>query len=226
MLRLLYLLFCLSLASCVPVLSAKNAPVDPQSAFWSRLSALCGKAFAGGLISNEAPDTDMAGKAMVMQISYCSPREIRIPFHIRTGGKGGVADGEDAWDRSRTWIVTRTTAGQLRLKHDHRHRDGSVDAVTQYGGDSTDLGIVRADGSAWQAFPIDAESKANFLTNGLNKSLTNVWSIGISAPATSARKPTPKFTYILRREGANARWFEVAFDLRHNVTPPPAAWGW
>ena len=46
-----------------------------------------------------------------MHVRECSEDAIRIPFHV----------GED---RSRTWVVTRTANG-LRLKHDHRHEDGS-----------------------------------------------------------------------------------------------------
>ena len=57
-----------------------------------------------------------------MQVRECSADTIRVPFH--------VAD-----DHSRTWVITRTTTG-YRLKHDHRHKDGSEDKVTQYGGDS------------------------------------------------------------------------------------------
>jgi hypothetical protein len=37
-------------------------------------------------------------------------------------------------DRSRTWVFTKTAAS-VRLKQDHRHKDGSEDRVTQYGGD-------------------------------------------------------------------------------------------
>ena len=63
----------------------------------------------------------------------CDLAEIRIPFHV----------GED---RSRTWVMTPTSVG-LRLKHDHRHEDGSEDEVTQYGGDTRGTG--RRDGSGF-----------------------------------------------------------------------------
>ena len=33
-------------------------------------------------------------------------------------------------NRSRTWVISRNAAG-LRLKHDHRHEDGSEDKLTQ-----------------------------------------------------------------------------------------------
>src|SRR3546814_10383398 len=87
----------------------------------------------------------MRGKAMVMHIRHCTNDRIEIPFHIDGLGPNG------GWDRSRTWIVSRTGAG-LRLKHDHRHADGTPHAVTLYGGDTADAGTA-----ARQTFPVDAE---------------------------------------------------------------------
>jgi hypothetical protein len=123
-----------------------------------------------------------------------------IPFHVQ---------GEDGtWDRSRTWLITRTATG-LRLKHDHRHADGSADAVTFYGGDTAETGSAGA-----QDFPVDAESIAMFRANGLDKSVTNVWRVEVTAAT---------YAYQLSREG---RLFRVEFDLTRPVTPPPAPWGW
>ena len=68
-----------------------------------------------------------------MHVRKCTADTIRIPFHV----------GDDA---SRTWVVTRTTTG-YRLKHDHRHRDGSEDKLTQYGGNSTTSVTPRASSS-------------------------------------------------------------------------------
>lgn len=130
----------------------------PQDAFFARLASLCGKAFAGRLVTTDPADNDMAGQAMVMHVRSCEPDEIRIPFHV----------GEN---RSRTWVVTRTASG-LRLKHDHRHADGAPDEVTMYGGDTATAG-----GSTRQEFPVDAESIAMFKANGLERSITNVWAL-------------------------------------------------
>jgi len=170
----------------------------------ARLAPLCGKAFAGQMVSAEAADADMAGAAMVMHVSHCSADEIRIPFHVRQ------ADG--SWDRSRSWIITRTAAG-LRLKHDHRHADGSPDAVTQYGGDTATPGLATR-----QEFPVDAASITSFRANGLPRSVTNVWVIELLNP--------PRFAYELRRTGEFARYFRVEFDLTKPVAAPPKAWGW
>jgi hypothetical protein len=116
---------------------------------------------------------------------------VRIPFHVGA-------------NRSRTWVLTRTASG-VRLKHDHRHEDGSEDRVTQYGGDS------RASGTAsLMEFAVDS-----FTVALIPAARTNVWTIEVT--------PT-RFIYQLRREGTD-RLFRVEFDLTRPVTPPPAPWG-
>lgn len=175
---------------------------NPQDAFFDALAARCGKAYAGRLASDQDADAEMRGKAMVMHIRHCTADRIEIPFHI----EGLAEDG--GWDRSRTWIVSRTPTG-LRLKHDHRHADGKPDDVTLYGGDTADVGS-----GTRQTFPVDAESIAMFTATGRSVSNTNIWSV----ETTDAG-----FTYGLDRQG---RRFRVAFDYARPVTPPPAPWGW
>jgi hypothetical protein len=182
-----------------------SAP-DPQSSFIARLNALCGKAFAGKIVGSEplGADDDMAGKALIMHVRGCGADRVELPFHV----------GED---RSRTWVITRTAAG-LRLKHDHRHEDGTADKVTFYGGDTAGAGTA-----GQQSFPVDAESIASFRANGLDRSITNVWTVEVS----DARGAAPKFIYELRRPaGPTARLFRVEFDLSRTVEAPPKPWGW
>lgn len=167
----------------------------------TRLNALCGKAFAGHLVTNEAPNADMVGQPMIMHVRSCSDTEVRIPFHI------AAADG--SWDRSRTWVITRTGAG-VRLKHDHRHKDGGPDAVTMYGGETADAGTAGR-----QAFVVDAESIALFRANNLSRSVTNIWTVELD---------TKRFVYELRRTGEHARLFRVEFDLSRVVPTPPPPW--
>lgn len=186
-----YLLVGLLLAGCAPVWAD-----DPQQEFWDALSALCGNAYAGEMTAfNRPADDGWLGREVVMHVRECSDDEIRIPLHV----------GDD---RSRTWVVTRT-GGTLRLKHDHRHADGSEDAVTWYGGHTTDPG------RAWrQTFPVDDYSRALFLTQGLEVSTTNLWSMEVH--------PGEKFAYELVRPG---RHFRAEFDLGEPVAAPPAPWG-
>jgi hypothetical protein len=170
-----------------------------HDAFMARLNSLCGRAFAGRLVTTDAADAAMAGQTLTMHVRRCSPERVEIPFHV----------GEN---RSRTWIITRTATG-LRLKHDHRHEDGSSDKVTMYGGDTADAGSATR-----QSFPVDAESIATFRREGLARSVTNVWTV----EATGER-----FAYELRRPpGPDARHFRVEFDLTRPVPAPPTPWGW
>ena len=199
-----------ALALLAPLLlgaCATTPAPTPQDAFWAALSSHCGKAYAGRLVSDEAPDADMRGAAMAMHVRECSDTRIEVPFHVQR------ADG--SWDRSRTWLLTRTPAG-LRLKHDHRHEDGSEDAVTLYGGDTASPGTARA-----QQFPVDGESIALFRREGLAASVTNVWQVEVDPAGTAGGT----YAYQLTRTGANARRFRVEFDLTRPIPAPPAPWG-
>jgi hypothetical protein len=190
--RVVMLLACAAvLAACrasVPAVSAAGE----QDAFWASLRRLCGNAYAGRLTEGSAADSAFRRSELVMHVRQCSDREIRIPFHV-------------AENRSRTWIVTRT-AGGLRLKHDHRHEDGSEDAITQYGGDTRGAGT-----GARQEFYADAHTASL-----IPAAATNVWTMEVI--------PGDRFAYALRREGTDRR-FRVEFDLTRPVSAPPAPWG-
>ena len=191
--------------------SARLTVPDRQDQFWAALSSHCGNAYAGTLVSDDAADAYMRGAHMVMHIRECSATQISIPFHIQQ------PDG--VWDRSRTWLLTRTGTG-LHLKHDHRHPDGNSDVMTLYGGDTVTTGSARA-----QAFAVDADSIAMFEREGRSASVTNVWHVEVDPVDASS----PQFSYALRRSiatGAPAdRHVRVAFDLSRRVEPPPAPWG-
>lgn len=167
---------------------------ESQRAFFKALSAHCGKAYAGKVVMGNASDDKMRSQPLVMHVRECNETEIKVPFHV----------GED---RSRTWIITKTATG-LRLKHDHRHEDGSADTITMYGGDTVDSGSAQR-----QEFPADAYSKALFTSNNMAVSSGNTWSVAI----------TPQhYRYGLSRAG---REFLVEFDLRNAIASPPAPWG-
>jgi hypothetical protein len=178
-----------------------KATIEPADAFLAALSSHCGKAYAGRIVANEpaaapgSPPDPFEGKTLVMHVRECAPRVIRVPFHV----------GDD---HSRTWVITRTQDG-LRLKHDHRHADGSPDVLTMYGGDTATPGTA-----ARQEFPVDAESKALFERQGLTASMTNTWAIEL--------EPGQRYVYELARPG---RLFRVEFDLTKPIAPPPPPWG-
>ncbi len=177
--------------TAVPMTS--DAPeIDPQLVFWSQLEALCGRAFEGRVVESVPPDESFDGQRLVMHVRSCEPAEIRVPFFVGP-------------DRSRTWVFTTTATG-LRLKHDHRHEDGSADAVTDYGGDSYGRGT-----NTLQEFPADS-----YTAELVPTAATNVWSVEL--------RPGEVFAYDLRREGSDRR-FRAEFDLSAEIAEPPPPWG-
>jgi hypothetical protein len=165
---------------------------NPQETFWASLHEICGQAFAGTIVESVPPDTSFDGKAIVMHVRHCDESQIRIPFFV----------GED---RSRTWVISKTSQG-LRLKHDHRHEDGSEDPITMYGGDTADPGTANR-----QEFPADAHTALI-----VPAAATNVWTVEIS--------PGSMLAYDLRRGGTERR-FRVEFDLTQPIPTPPPPWG-
>ncbi|HEX8527607.1 hypothetical protein [Allosphingosinicella sp.] len=167
-----------------------------QDQFFQRLLTMCGRAYEGRVTSPPTDaDRDFAASRLVMHVASCTDSEIRIPFHV----------GEN---RSRTWVISRTAEG-LRLKHDHRHEDGSEDELTQYGGDAPPPGTARR-----QEFPADAHSRALFERRNIPQSIANVWAVEIDEGRM--------FAYELRRPN---RFFRVEFDLTRPAPLPPAPWG-
>ena len=200
----------------VPALAAcgSGAPAEdatPQDAFWGALSTHCGNAYDGKLISTDDADSDMRGVAMVMHVRTCSDEQITVPFHVQ--GK------DEKWDRSRTWVFTRTADG-IRLKHDHRHEDGESDTVTMYGGDTGDEGTANR-----QDFPVDQESVDLFKREGLDVSITNIWSVTVDPDGTDGAKFVYHLDRSTERGAAENRNFKVRFDLTKPVESPPAPWG-
>ncbi|HEY0932011.1 MAG TPA: hypothetical protein VGE27_18995, partial [Gemmatimonas sp.] len=151
---------------------------DSSAAFLGALRAHCGKAFEGQLVNPQPADSAMRGQRLVMHVRGCGDT-VRVPFHV----------GDN---RSRTWVFTRTANG-VRLKHDHRHEDGSEDRVTQYGGDA-----IAPQAASHVQFPADSFTAALIPT-----ARTNVWTVELTAT---------RFSYQLRREGSDRR-FRVDFDL-------------
>ena len=173
----------------VAAISAAGAAqrASEQDQFWSALRAVCGKAFEGRVIEAPAGDTTFADKRLVMHVRGCEGETIRVPFHV-------------GLDRSRTWVISRTGAG-LRLKHDHRHEDGTEDRVSRYGGDTRAAGTA-----ARQEFPADS-----FTAALLPPAAANVWALEV--------EPGRAFAYELTRRGTDRR-FRVEFDLARPVAPP------
>lgn len=165
-----------------------TASTSPGEDFWRAIMPLCGQAFEGRLVEGTEPsDAEIGRQRLVMHVRDCSDDEIRIPFHV----------GED---KSRTWILTRSEDG-VRLKHDHRHEDGTEHEISRYGGDT----VGDASGLTLE-FPADA-----YTGTIIPAARTNVWTMAVA--------PARTFTYALRREESDRR-FRVDFDLTRPVSTP------
>jgi hypothetical protein len=171
------------------------ATADPQDEWWDHLQSLCGQAFAGEMV-NFDPEMDEGwlNRDVIMHVRECTEDEVRIPLHV----------GEN---RSRTWVLTRTDDG-IRLKHDHRHPDGTEEVSTQYGGDTVDAGTEHR-----QEFPADEYSRDLFERTNHPDGVHNVWAMEIH--------PGERFTYQLTRFN---RDFRADFDLTSPVASPPPPW--
>ncbi len=169
--------------------------IPSQDAFFNQLKSLCGKSFEGKVVVDNAPPSSFNTSKLVMHIRKCTDSELQIPFHV----------GENA---SRTWIITKTGSG-LSLKHDHRHKDGTNDESTMYGGHTVDAGWAQV-----QTFPADQYSKELFVTQAMPQSISNSWQMYIYPE---------KFTYRLTRPG---REFRVDFDLTKPAQQPVTPWGY
>jgi len=163
--------------------------------FFTNIKQYCGQAFEGKITVDNSNSDSFANKKLIMHVRRCTNDQLQIPFHV----------GDDA---SRTWLISKTGSG-LSLKHDHRHKDGTSDVSTMYGGHTLDSGWPEV-----QSFPADQYSKELFVKQGIPQSIGNTWQMYIY--------PT-KFTYRLTREG---REFRVDFDLTSPISPPPAPWGY
>lgn len=184
-----YLLFLFILSSSIHQSVAQQKSEVDQ--FWSSLQSLCGTSYEGTL---ELPENDaqFAGKKLVMHVRSCNDTEIKVPFFV----------GDD---RSRTWVFTRQN-DRITLKHDHRHKDGTEDKVTMYGGTTTNSGQA-----SLQVFPADAETQSM-----IPAASGNVWWVTIDQSI---------FTYNLRRLGTE-RVFRISFDLSKSIENPAPPWGW
>ncbi len=176
------------LICCVAALTACSNAQDatPVSSFHASVQTLCGQTFIGRVISQDPQDDDWRKEILTLgPITCVSPDKTSMALDVGT-------------DKSRVWSLEIMEQGRaLEFKHAHTLKDGSPDPVTNYGGmaaaSSTSTHVV---------FPVDQESIDNFRENGLDASVTNVWSFTLDANKT--------LTYELRREN---REFIAEFDL-------------
>jgi hypothetical protein len=174
--------------------TAPGVLAPEQEAFWARFAQHCGQAYAGSVSDvTEHYRAGLEGRALVMHVVECSENRIHAALHEND-------------DRSRNWILTRVD-GTIRLKHDHRHEDGTEDVITQYGGDAPSPGLPHR-----QTFPADAHT-AGILPDRAD----NFWFFHFVDDQTlHYGVHWPKFGHSVRLE----------FDLSTPVDAPPRPWGY
>jgi len=171
-----------SLTACVA------SPSDtPLMVFQSQLQSLCGQTYQGRVTGADPQDENWRREILLLGPVSC-PDNFTTILPLAVGS-----------DQSRIWTLRLSEDGEsLDFRHAHTLLDGSPDPVTGYGGIAT-----HEKSTAQRAiFPVDEASKKTFKENGLEVSMTNVWSIDIET--------NKAMTYSLTREG---RLFVAEFDL-------------
>jgi len=172
----------MSLALSMALAGCADTPL-PEDAFMKQVSTLCGQTYTGAVISEQAVDADWRKAVLTLGPVVCDDAGVHMPLAV----------GED---RSRTWHLSRDGA-RIEFRHEHILKDGSPDPVSFYGGYS------RADGTATRMdFPADEKSKTMFIENGLDVSVSNVWTLTL--------EPGERLSYALARP---ERDFRAEFDL-------------
>ncbi len=185
--------FALILSACASAPGTRA----PHLAFGDGLLSVCGQAFEGRVVSNDAVDDEWRAARLVMHVRDCQPGLIRVPLSV----------GED---RSRTWVLSTTgELGVWELRHIHRKESGGLDPLTDYGGFS-----VSEPAATRQEFPADQSTKDLFDRENIPVSKDNVWAVEVKTGENL-------FAYELRRP---ERFFRVEFDLSRPVETPPPHW--
>lgn len=172
-----------------------NSTEKPYNLFFDQLEEHCGNAYPGELTLEPEGDKMLTGSEMLIaHFMECSENQLKIAFHIEKE--------DEEWDRSRTWIFTRTGEG-LELRHDHRNRDGSEAETTMYGGESVGEGTAMR-----QEFQSVERTEESGIFRG--------WRVEIV--------PGERYTYGTVRD--NEWSWRIDFDLEEPLDEvPPAPWG-
>lgn len=166
--------------------------LQASDSFFLAIKKHCGKSYEGEITTGAREGDGFSGKRLVMQVISCEENQIKIPFYV----------GDDS---SRTWVFTMKN-NIITLEHDHRHKDGTPDKITMYGGTSPNQGTEKL-----QFFPANS-----YTCNMLYYACSNVWWVTINEEA---------FTYNLRRIGSE-RVFTVTFNLKRPIPFEGKPWGW
>lgn len=181
-----FLLILTTLMAC-SVSETNKSHTSPPADFLTSLAPLCNQTYLGKVVSDDPQDEDWRKEVLTLGPISCSDDGV-VAMPLAVGD-----------DTSRTWFL-RPSENAIEFRHQHLLKNGDIDPVSDYGGYSADLKLK--DG-AWQVnFPADPKTVDIFKANGLDVSITNVWSFDY--------RPKAQLTYELNREN---RHFRAEFDL-------------
>lgn len=152
-----------------------------QDIFFERFRDLEGKKFIGTQVFIREDMESWADRELIMHVREFHHDVVYLPFRV----------GDNT---SRTWTLYRENDGRLRLRHDHRHDDGTPENLTLYGGYTS-----HGSNKFMQIFPAD-----EYTCNLLPRICDNEWSMLFSEDLTT-------FSYILRKAGDLI--IRIDFDL-------------
>lgn len=166
----------------------------PQTQFITQLLPLCDNSYAGRVVSTDAVDADWRSQDIIVGPVACEPAAVKMPLAVGA-------------NTSRTWVLIAEKRS-LTLKHDHRHSDGTADAVSWYGGTANTGGTALR-----QEFPVDDFSIELFKTEGLAASVVNTWAMDITPGKTFAYELSRPATQTQIDAGETGRFFRIEFDI-------------
>ncbi len=174
--------FILGLASCNSAQEkSEQIAKTGEDIFFERFKDIEGKSFSGKEVFIREDMESWAHLDLVMHVREYTDSIIYVPFRV----------GDNT---SRTWTLYRESDGRLRLRHDHRHDDGTPEDLNLYGG-------YTGEGSTGvsQLFPAD-----DFTCKMLRRICDNEWNMQFSDDLST-------FSYILKKEGDKV--IRIDFDL-------------
>ena len=170
------------IASCGgPVQQTNEFEKTVNDTFYERFRELVGEKFSGHQVYIREDMESWSDLELVMYVREFHHNVIYIPFRV----------GDNT---SRTWTLYREADSRIRLRHDHRHDDGSPEDLTLYGGYTS-----HGSDEYTQIFPADA-----YTCNMLQAICDNEWTMMFNKDLTT-------FSYILKKAGELI--FQADFDL-------------
>jgi len=177
------------------VVGARHGAEEGRELFWTRLRALCGSTFEGGLVRRRPADEFLIGsERLLLQVRDCSDEEVRMALHIERP--------DEERERSRSWIVRRIEGGNLELYHDIRLESGAESPLGGFGGVTESTGTAER-----QSFRFRDGLTPEWFDRGWRLELIP----GVRLDYT---------TY----QGPDVTW-GVQFDLSRPQPAPPPHWG-